>query len=186
MWGREASWVYTWESCQLFSFCSPQWKEARKHHCNGRKNRTCSGLLFAYMELTSVIYKADKITANGTAKEPIGWEQPMTVFSVTVAVFQLYFLLAVWIQRNMSVFTHASESEQRLTTELRKRNTCNYNCAPTAPVSMSYINAPKLHQSTARLCPLLIKISGALKLKKTNKHIHSYFLFNKLKTNSDY
>lgn len=37
-----------------------------------------------------------------------------------------------------------------------------FNCAPTAPVSMSYINAPKLHQSTARLWPLLIKISGAL------------------------
>lgn len=28
---------------------------------------------------------------------------------------------------------------------------------------MSYIRAPKLHQSTALLCPLLIKISGALK-----------------------
>jgi len=27
---------------------------------------------------------------------------------------------------------------------------------------MSYIRAPRLHQSTARLCPLLIKISGAL------------------------
>lgn len=33
----------------------------------------------------------------------------------------------------------------------------------TAPVSMSYISAPRLHQSTARLCPLLIRISGALK-----------------------
>lgn len=31
---------------------------------------------------------------------------------------------------------------------------------------MSYIRAPKLHQSTARLCPLLIRISGALRKKK--------------------
>lgn len=30
------------------------------------------------------------------------------------------------------------------------------------PVSMSYIRAPRLHQSTARLCPLLTRISGAL------------------------
>lgn len=44
VWGREASWVYTWESCQLFSFCSPQWKEAGKHHWNRRKNRICSDL----------------------------------------------------------------------------------------------------------------------------------------------
>lgn len=41
-----------------------------------------------------------------------------------------------------------------------------FNCAPTAPVSMSYINAPRLHQSTARLWPLLIKISGALQQEK--------------------
>ncbi len=33
---------------------------------------------------------------------------------------------------------------------------------------MSYMRAPKLHQSTARLCPLLIRISGALR-KKTGK-----------------
>lgn len=32
----------------------------------------------------------------------------------------------------------------------------------TAPVSMSYIRAPRLHQSTALLCPLRINISGAL------------------------
>ena len=32
----------------------------------------------------------------------------------------------------------------------------------TAPVSMSYMRAPRLHQSTALLCPLLIRISGAL------------------------
>lgn len=30
------------------------------------------------------------------------------------------------------------------------------------PVSMSYIRAPRLHQSTARLCPLRTRISGAL------------------------
>ena len=30
------------------------------------------------------------------------------------------------------------------------------------PVSMSYINAPKDHQSTAFPCPLLVKISGAM------------------------
>lgn len=30
------------------------------------------------------------------------------------------------------------------------------------PVSMSYIRAPKLHQSTARLWPLRTRISGAL------------------------
>lgn len=34
---------------------------------------------------------------------------------------------------------------------------------------MSYIRAPRLHQSTARLCPLLIKISGALQqCERTN------------------
>lgn len=32
---------------------------------------------------------------------------------------------------------------------------------------MSYISAPRLHQSTALLCPLLIKISGALKHNQT-------------------
>lgn len=32
----------------------------------------------------------------------------------------------------------------------------------TAPVSMSYMRAPKLHQSTALLWPLRIRISGAL------------------------
>lgn len=31
------------------------------------------------------------------------------------------------------------------------------------PVSMSYIRAPRLHQSTARLCPLRTRISGALR-----------------------
>lgn len=36
----------------------------------------------------------------------------------------------------------------------------------TAPVSMSYIRAPRLHQSTARLCPLLIRISGALQRRQ--------------------
>lgn len=35
--------------------------------------------------------------------------------------------------------------------------------ALTAPVSMSYMRAPRLHQSTARLWPLLIRISGALR-----------------------
>lgn len=34
--------------------------------------------------------------------------------------------------------------------------------ALTAPVSMSYMSAPKLHQSTALLWPLRIRISGAL------------------------
>ncbi|TNN77011.1 hypothetical protein EYF80_012857 [Liparis tanakae] len=40
---------------------------------------------------------------------------------------------------------------------------------------MSYISAPKLHQSTARLCPLLIRISGALRKEKgitTMQQIH--------------
>ena len=32
----------------------------------------------------------------------------------------------------------------------------------TAPVSMSYMSAPRLHQSTALPWPLLVKISGAL------------------------
>ena len=32
----------------------------------------------------------------------------------------------------------------------------------TAPVSMSYMRAPRLHQSTARLWPLRVRISGAL------------------------
>lgn len=41
--------------------------------------------------------------------------------------------------------------------------------ALTAPVSMSYIRAPRLHQSTARLCPLLIRISGALKQEKKER-----------------
>lgn len=31
---------------------------------------------------------------------------------------------------------------------------------------MSYIRAPRLHQSTALLCPLLIKISGALQRRE--------------------
>lgn len=31
---------------------------------------------------------------------------------------------------------------------------------------MSYIRAPRLHQSTALLCPLLIKISGALQQRE--------------------
>lgn len=35
----------------------------------------------------------------------------------------------------------------------------------TDPVSMSYIKVPRLHQSTAFPCPLLIKISGALEKK---------------------
>lgn len=43
----------------------------------------------------------------------------------------------------------------------------------TAPVSMSYIRAPKLHQSTALLCPLLIKISGALKHNVTTRLLPS-------------
>lgn len=34
---------------------------------------------------------------------------------------------------------------------------------------MSYMSAPRLHQSTARLCPLLIRISGALKKKKRQR-----------------
>lgn len=32
----------------------------------------------------------------------------------------------------------------------------------TAPVSMSYVKLPKLHQSTAFPWPLFVKISGAL------------------------
>ena len=32
----------------------------------------------------------------------------------------------------------------------------------TAPVSISYINAPSDHQSTAFPCPLRVRISGAL------------------------
>ncbi len=44
----------------------------------------------------------------------------------------------------------------------------------TAPVIMSYIRAPRLHQSTARLWPLLMRISGALKEgeDKRNKERH--------------
>lgn len=34
---------------------------------------------------------------------------------------------------------------------------------------MSYMSAPRLHQSTARLCPLLIRISGALKKKRQRR-----------------
>lgn len=37
----------------------------------------------------------------------------------------------------------------------------------TDPVIMSYIRAPRLHQSTARLCPDLVRISGALVEKRT-------------------
>lgn len=44
----------------------------------------------------------------------------------------------------------------------------------TAPVSMSYIRAPRLHQSTARLCPFLVRISGAL--IHGEKNIRSHFL----------
>ena len=32
----------------------------------------------------------------------------------------------------------------------------------TAPVSMSYMRVPKLHQSTALPCPIRCRISGAL------------------------
>lgn len=35
----------------------------------------------------------------------------------------------------------------------------------TEPVSISYIKVPRLHQSTALPCPLLVRISGALLLK---------------------
>lgn len=42
----------------------------------------------------------------------------------------------------------------------------------TAPVSMSYIRAPRLHQSTALLWPLLIKISGALQQSNPTNRMH--------------
>lgn len=35
---------------------------------------------------------------------------------------------------------------------------------------MSYMSAPRLHQSTARLCPLLMRISGALRKEGHRSH----------------
>ena len=44
--------------------------------------------------------------------------------------------------------------------------TAMYKCKLTLPVNMSYMSAPRLHQSTAFPWPLRVRISGALQLKK--------------------
>lgn len=49
----------------------------------------------------------------------------------------------------------------------------------TDPVIMSYIRVPRLHQSTALLCPNLVRISGALK-KRGYKKKSCFLVFLKV------
>ena len=47
----------------------------------------------------------------------------------------------------------------------------------TPPVSMSYMRAPRLHQSTSFPWPLRLTISGALQEKRQENKIHTISIY---------
>lgn len=50
---------------------------------------------------------------------------------------------------------------------------------------MSYIRAPRLHQSTALLCPLLIRISGALKERQVTSLTNKFMTISRQEARED-
>lgn len=145
---------------QPVGFCLDQVKEiARQQNINGpvnglvgRSNNACTGYIAFCQKLCSVLI----MTIGHSSYYPLSkasWLQHENLCnSLSIIQWEQLIHNSSFTPSHHCILCHfhpASKSSARL----------------ADPVSMSYIRVPRLHQSTARLWPLRINISGALEFR---------------------